>query len=199
MAQEEKQNRPCVRQDSAKFPANLRFLLDPRRTFLLNWSSLLNLSTAPATRLTRERRTPRNVRAGPIPHSPQIHLTHPSPHSRPGHRGHPRDAGRRRAPGPRHHHHPRHHHGRTPVTTVAQHTAVTLTATVTSSGDPVAPGAVNFCDATVSYCTDIHRLGTAQLTPSGTAVIKLILGPGTHSIKAVFVGTTTATASASAA
>ena len=39
------------------------------------------------------------------------------------------------------------------------------------------------------YCEDIHLLGTAQLTSAGTAVLKFIPGMGSHSYKAVFVGT----------
>ena len=83
------------------------------------------------------------------------------------------------------------------VTTVAVGSAVTLTATVTADNSPVAPGQVNFCDATAKYCTDIHLLGTAQLTSAGTATLKLRPGVGSHSYKAVFVGTTASAASAS--
>lgn len=85
------------------------------------------------------------------------------------------------------------------VTTVAVGSAVTLTATVTADNSPVAPGQVNFCDATAKYCTDIHLLGTAQLTSAGTATLKLRPGVGSHSYKAVFVGTTANAASASTA
>ncbi len=79
------------------------------------------------------------------------------------------------------------------VTTVPQNSVVTLTATVTASGTPVVPGQVNFCDATAKLCSDIHLIGTAQLTSSGSAVIKFVPGPGTHSYKAVFLGTPNAT------
>jgi hypothetical protein len=48
---------------------------------------------------------------------------------------------------------------------------------------------VDFCDAAVTYCTDIHWLGTAQLTSAGTATLKLLPGNGSHSYKAVFRGT----------
>jgi hypothetical protein len=58
-----------------------------------------------------------------------------------------------------------------PVTTVARGAVVTLTATVQSSGAVVTPGTVNFCDASVTYCTDIHLIGTAQLTNAGTATL----------------------------
>jgi hypothetical protein len=71
------------------------------------------------------------------------------------------------------------------VTTVAQGSVVTLTATVMTGGTPVTPGQVNFCDATAKFCTDIHLLGTAQLTASGTATLKFRPGVGNHSYKAV--------------
>ena len=76
-----------------------------------------------------------------------------------------------------------------PVSTVASGSAVTLTAAVQSNGAPVTAGTVNFCDATAAHCTDIHLLGTAQLTPAGTASLKFIPGIGNHSYKAVFTGT----------
>jgi FG-GAP-like repeat/Bacterial Ig-like domain (group 3) len=83
------------------------------------------------------------------------------------------------------------------VTTVTSGSVVTLTATVAAVSAPVAPGQINFCDATAKYCTDIHLLGTAQLTSAGTATLKLRPGIGSHSYKAVFVGTTANAASAS--
>jgi hypothetical protein len=61
----------------------------------------------------------------------------------------------------------------------------------------VTPGQVNFCDASAPYCTDIHLLGTAQLTSHGTAVLKFVPGIGTHSYKAVFLGTSTDKSSSS--
>ena len=85
------------------------------------------------------------------------------------------------------------------VTTVPQGTVVTLTATVTAAGAPVTPGQVKFCDATAKLCSDIHLLGAAQLTTAGTATIKCVPGPGTHSYNAVFPGTTAVAGSASAA
>ena len=84
-----------------------------------------------------------------------------------------------------------------PVTSVASGSVLTLTATVQSSGTAMTIGTVNFCDATATYCTDIHLLGTAQLTSAGTAAIKLRPGIGSHSYKAVFVGTTSKAASIS--
>lgn len=75
--------------------------------------------------------------------------------------------------------------GGNPVTTVAAGSVVTLTATATAGGTPVTPGQVNFCDATAKFCTDIHLLGTAQLTANGTATLKFRPGVGSHSYKAV--------------
>jgi trimeric autotransporter adhesin len=71
------------------------------------------------------------------------------------------------------------------VATVAQESVVTLTATVMTGGTPVTPGQVNFCDATAKFCTDIHLLGTTQLTANGTATLKFRPGVGNHSYKAV--------------
>jgi hypothetical protein len=84
------------------------------------------------------------------------------------------------------------------VTSVSSGTAVTLTATVLLGVTPVTTGQVNFCDATAAHCTDVHLLGQAQLTASGTAVFKFRPGPGSHSYKAIFVGTSSAPASTSA-
>ncbi len=85
------------------------------------------------------------------------------------------------------------------VTTVAYGTVVTLTATDTAGSTPVTRGTVNFCDATAAHCTDIHIVGTAQLTSAGTAVFNLRPGVGSHSYKAVFVGTPTYAGSSSSA
>ena len=84
-----------------------------------------------------------------------------------------------------------------PGGSVALDTVVTLKASVSSSGNPVSPGLVLFCDAAVPYCTDIHILGQKQLTSSGAATLNLILPPGVHQIKAVFQGTNLATGSTS--
>jgi Bacterial Ig-like domain (group 3)/FG-GAP-like repeat/MBG domain (YGX type) len=59
-------------------------------------------------------------------------------------------------------------------------------------------GQVNFCDASAPYCTDVHRLGTAQLTSTGVAVLRLTPGIGAHHYQAVFAGTGTSGSSASA-
>ena len=89
--------------------------------------------------------------------------------------------------------------GGSAATTVSAGTVVTLTATVTAGSTPVTPGQVEFCDASVNYCTDIHQLGVAQLTKNGTAVYKFRPGGGSHSYKAVFLGTKTYTKSSSSA
>jgi hypothetical protein len=54
-----------------------------------------------------------------------------------------------------------------------------------AGGTPVTPGQVNFCDATAKFCTDVHLLGTAQLTANGTATLKFRPGVGSRSYKAV--------------
>jgi hypothetical protein len=86
--------------------------------------------------------------------------------------------------------------GGSAITNVSAGTVVTLTASVNSGA--VTTGLVDFCDATATYCTDIHLLGSAQLTSAGTAVFKLIPGIGAHSYRAVFVGTTANASSSSA-
>ena len=83
--------------------------------------------------------------------------------------------------------------------TVAPGTAVTLTATVTEGGAPVTSGLVTFCDATAVHCTDVHIIGTAQITlATGTAQLVIRPGIGTHSYKAVYAGTTARATSTSA-
>jgi hypothetical protein len=72
---------------------------------------------------------------------------------------------------------------------IASSSVITLTATVTADTTPVTVGSVSFCDATVPLCSDIHLIGTAQITPAGTAVFKFIPGIGPHSYKAVFAAT----------
>jgi hypothetical protein len=49
---------------------------------------------------------------------------------------------------------------------------------------------IYFCDAGAEYCTDAHLLSLAQLTGAGTAAFKFRPGPGSHTYKAVFAGTT---------
>lgn len=87
--------------------------------------------------------------------------------------------------------------GGSALSSIPAGTVVTLTAMVTSGATPVTPGQVNFCDAAAKYCTDIHVVGTAQLTSSGTATVKVRLGVGKHNLKAVFLATNTFAASSS--
>lgn len=75
------------------------------------------------------------------------------------------------------------------VTLVAPQTIITLIASVAVGGSSVHLGQVTFCDATVPFCTDIHALGTAQLTLNGTATLRFVASLGNHSYKAVFLGT----------
>jgi parallel beta-helix repeat protein len=84
------------------------------------------------------------------------------------------------------------------VSSVNAQTVVTLTATVTLSGLPVTTGQVKFCESSVTRCTDIHLLGVAQITAAGTATIKLVPGPGSHTYEAVFLGTGSVPGSTSA-
>jgi hypothetical protein len=83
------------------------------------------------------------------------------------------------------------------VTQVPALTVVTLTATVKAGGTAVQLGTVNFCDASAKSCSDIHLLGTAQLTKAGTAKVSFRPGAGSHSYKAVFLATKSNAASAS--
>ena len=86
-----------------------------------------------------------------------------------------------------------------PVTSVSSGSVVTLTAAVVSVGAPVVTGQVNFCDASATYCTDIHLLGTAQLSSKGTATLKFLPGIGSHNYEAVFLGTINVVGSSSSA
>src|SRR6202047_5481167 len=85
------------------------------------------------------------------------------------------------------------------VSSVAGGNVVTLTAKVQAGATALTLGQVNFCNAAAASCTDIQLLGTAQLTSAGTAVLRFRPGPGSHSYKAVFLGTLAGAASSSAA
>src|SRR5271170_1146572 len=83
-------------------------------------------------------------------------------------------------------------------------TVTTLTAMVTRTAPgPVTTnvtlGQVVFCDATAAHCDGAAVFGTAQMMANGTARLKLILGVGTYSIKAVFHGFSGTPASSSTA
>lgn len=62
--------------------------------------------------------------------------------------------------------------GGNPVTTVVSGSVVTLTATVVAGSATI--GQVNFCDATATFCSGTHLIGTAQLTSGGTATFKFV-------------------------
>ncbi len=79
--------------------------------------------------------------------------------------------------------------GGSAVTTVTSGAVVTFTATVSAGASPITTGQIAFCDATATLCSDIHLVGMAQLTSAGTAVFKFRPGLGSHSYKAVFIGT----------
>lgn len=66
------------------------------------------------------------------------------------------------------------------VGAVSAGSMVTLTASVTAGSTAVQRGQVKFCDATAAHCTDIHLLGTAQLTSAGNAVLSLRPGVGIY-------------------
>jgi FG-GAP-like repeat/Bacterial Ig-like domain (group 3) len=76
-----------------------------------------------------------------------------------------------------------------PSATIATGKTFTLIAKVSSSGAPVNPGVVLFCNAKALHCEDSAILGSAQLTAAGTASLPLRLSPNTYSIKAIFSGT----------
>jgi Bacterial Ig-like domain (group 3)/FG-GAP-like repeat len=93
---------------------------------------------------------------------------------------------------------------------VAWHTAVTLTASVTTGGSRVTAGSIVFCDATNTlstaplspaaiYCGHQSVIGTAQLTSVGTAILNNTPAIGIHNYTAVFTATATAAASSSTA
>lgn len=73
-----------------------------------------------------------------------------------------------------------------PGTAVSVGTVVTLTATVTNPAG-VTRGTVIFCDPSAATCIPGAGLyGTAQLTNSGTAMLRTRFGVGAHNIVAVF-------------
>src|ERR1019366_8275182 len=85
------------------------------------------------------------------------------------------------------------------ATTSEAKPGITATARVRSSGRPVSPGTVLFCDADAPFCLDGAVVGKAQLASDGTAVLHL--SPGTlarhHNLRAIFVGTNTHSTSVS--
>jgi len=75
------------------------------------------------------------------------------------------------------------------VTSINTGSLVTLSASVSAGATAVTHGQVNFCDATSTYCTDVHLLGTAQLNSSGQAEMHLRPRTGSYKYKAMFWGT----------
>lgn len=74
------------------------------------------------------------------------------------------------------------------VSTAAPGALITLLATVQSGEAPVTTGTVNFCNADALLCTDINLIGTAQLSPAGTAAVMTHAGFGSHSYVAKYMG-----------
>lgn len=64
-----------------------------------------------------------------------------------------------------------------------------MSAKVSAGTTPVQHGLVMFCDAKAASCTDSALFGSSQLTKDGAASVRLTLGVGTYSVKAVFAGT----------
>ena len=86
-----------------------------------------------------------------------------------------------------------------PSATVTAGTVVTLTATVQNPA-AVTKGMVLFCNSLATHCGQGTGLyGSASLTASGTATLKMRFGAGANSVKAVFVATSSNAASASSA
>jgi len=67
-------------------------------------------------------------------------------------------------------------------------TRVTLSAYVTSNGSPFHNGIVFFCKADAAHCEDSALLGSAPIQAGGWAKVRLRIGVGTYSIRAVFQG-----------
>ena len=82
-----------------------------------------------------------------------------------------------------------------PVTTVTANTAVAMTAGVTAGPTKLTSGRVLFCDG--APCDALHAIGTAQLTSTGLATLKFTPGPGTHNLKALFLGVNSQASSSS--
>ena len=84
------------------------------------------------------------------------------------------------------------------VSTVAQGTMVTATATVNAGANPVTAGQVYLCDAAVSYCDSVQQIATAQLNNHGNAVFRFVPRTVVRAYKTVFAGTTGILTSSSA-
>ena len=75
-----------------------------------------------------------------------------------------------------------------PGVSVVAGTRVTLSAHVTANGFAFHNGIVFFCKADAAHCEDSALLGSAPIQPGGWAKVRLHLGVGTYSIRAVFQG-----------
>jgi hypothetical protein len=74
---------------------------------------------------------------------------------------------------------------------VAQGTVIVATASVASSGTPLTVGVVDFYDgAKLAASVQVVGTSSAGYVP-GTAVLRKAFAPGTHSVKAVYRGTST--------
>jgi hypothetical protein len=72
---------------------------------------------------------------------------------------------------------------------VASGSEITLTAAADAGSAKLTIGQIHFCDASSTSCLGLYLLGTAQLTSTGTATLRLHPGIGSHSYKAIFAGT----------
>jgi len=89
--------------------------------------------------------------------------------------------------------------GTSVVTTLTEGALLKLIATVKDSTSAlITKGTVRFCDASAAFCTDVHQLGTAQLSSTGTAQLLLTPAAGTHQYRAIFAGYGTVASSQSA-
>lgn len=84
-----------------------------------------------------------------------------------------------------------------PVASIDYGAAVVLNASVSTNGQALTAGTVEFCSEAASSCTDVNLLGSAQLSPAGTAALTLKPGVGTHNFSAIFVETSTSQPSSS--
>jgi Bacterial Ig-like domain (group 3)/FG-GAP-like repeat/Fibronectin type III domain len=75
------------------------------------------------------------------------------------------------------------------ATTTNDATPVTLTASVLSGNQSVTQGKVKFCDSTANICEGSAVLGEAVLLNDGSATLRKVLDPGSHSISALYTGT----------
>lgn len=84
-----------------------------------------------------------------------------------------------------------------PADRVHARQVISLTAAVSTSSGPLAHGWVFFCNADARHCDELNNIGQAQLTNDGKAVLRTRLAIGTHTLKAVFHGTTAGASSTS--